>query len=92
MPRAAFETPRPFRPPAPTPQAQPLGAIALQEATLVLATIMRRFHLRLAPGSAVWPLQRVTLRPRGGLPMRIAARRPDRAAAEPARESRVHAG
>ena len=167
MPRAAFETPSPFRPPAPTSQAQPLGAIALlrtlrdnpleawtrahfdqpivtarlpfgavvvvsdpgvfdptrflpparetidryaylpfgagpricigatfalQEATLVLATIMRRFHLRLAPGSAVWPLQRVTLRPRGGLPMRIAARRPDRAAAEPARESRVHAG
>ncbi|MEA3022199.1 MAG: hypothetical protein QOK01_1051, partial [Alphaproteobacteria bacterium] len=28
-------------------------------------------------GFAVWPLQRVTLRPRGGLPMLITARNPD---------------
>ena len=70
-----------------------IGAtFALQEATLVLATIMQRFRLELAPGFAVWPLQRVTLRPRGGLPMRITARLPDRAGAEPAREQPVHAG
>jgi hypothetical protein len=31
----------------------------------------------LAPGYSVWPRQRVTLRPRGGLPMRITARKSD---------------
>jgi cytochrome P450 len=70
-----------------------IGAtFALQEATLVLATVMRRVELRLAPGFAVWPLQRVTLRPRGGLPMRISARKTDRSAAQPGRDARVHAG
>jgi cytochrome P450 len=47
------------------------SAFALQEATLVLATIMRHFALELAPGHAVWPLLRVTLRPAGGLPMTV---------------------
>jgi cytochrome P450 len=70
-----------------------IGAtFALQEATLVLATVMRRLRLRLAPGVAVWPLQRVTLRPRGGLPMLIAARKPDRSAAQPERGTHMHAG
>jgi cytochrome P450 len=68
------------------------ASFALQEATLVLATVMRRFRLQVAPGFAVWPQLRVTLRPRGGLPMRIVARKPGRSAVEPARESRVHAG
>lgn len=49
-----------------------IGSIfALQEATIVLATIMRNFALQLAPGKAVWPLLRVTLRPAGGLPMTV---------------------
>jgi cytochrome P450 len=70
-----------------------IGAtFALQEATLVLATVMRRFRLELAPGFAVWPLQRVTLRPRGGLPMHITARLPDRSTAQSATEPRVHVG
>jgi cytochrome P450 len=70
-----------------------IGAtFALQEATLVLATVMRRFRLRVAPGHAVWPLQRVTLRPRGGLPMRIAARVSDRPAAQPGQAASLHAG
>jgi cytochrome P450 len=70
-----------------------IGAtFALQEATLVLATVMRRLQLRLAPCFAVWPLQRVTLRPRGGLPMRISARMPDRSAAQPERDAPLHAG
>jgi cytochrome P450 len=47
------------------------SAFALQEATLVLATIMRHFALEMAPGHAVWPLLRVTLRPAGGLPMTV---------------------
>jgi cytochrome P450 len=55
-----------------------IGAtFALQEATLVLGTIMRHFRLKLAPGFSIWPLQRVTLRPRGGLPMLITARNPE---------------
>jgi cytochrome P450 len=50
------------------------SAFALQEATLALATIMKNFRLELAPGHEVWPVQRVTLRPRGGLPMVISRR------------------
>jgi cytochrome P450 len=70
-----------------------IGAtFALQEATLVLATLMQRFELQVAPGFAVWPLQRVTLRPRGGLPMRITARSPERSAAQPERDARLQAG
>ncbi len=68
------------------------ASFALQEATLVLATIMRRFQLRLAPGFAVWPVQRVTLRPRGGLPMHLTARRPERLAAQPVRSAHLQAG
>ena len=45
------------------------STFALQEATLVLAAIVRRFSLRLKPGHAVWPTLRVTLRPANGLPM-----------------------
>lgn len=47
-----------------------IGAtFAIQEAVIVLATIMRNFNLELAPGHAVWPEQKVTLKPKGGLPM-----------------------
>jgi cytochrome P450 len=49
-------------------------ALALQEASIVVATIMRHFTLQLAPGHAVWPLHRVTLRPAGGLPMVVRRR------------------
>jgi cytochrome P450 len=45
------------------------STFALQEATLVLAAIVRRFDFRLKPGHAVWPTLRVTLRPANGLPM-----------------------
>jgi cytochrome P450 len=47
------------------------SAFALQEATLVLATIMKNFDAALAPDKQVWPLLRVTLRPADGLPMTI---------------------
>ena len=42
---------------------------ALQEAAIVLATILRRFRLELRPGERVEPIQRVTLRPKHGLPV-----------------------
>jgi cytochrome P450 len=47
------------------------SAFAVQEATLVLSTIVKNFRLQLAPNAKVWPLLRVTLRPAGGLLMRI---------------------
>ena len=47
------------------------SAFALQEATLILATIMKNFDVQLAPGADVWPLLGVTLRPAGGLPLTI---------------------
>lgn len=53
-----------------------IGSVfALQEATLVLANIVKNFRLELAPGAAVWPLLRVTLRPDNGMPMVIRQRR-----------------
>jgi cytochrome P450 len=50
------------------------ASFALQEATIVVATIMRHFTLKLAPDHTVWPVQKVTLRPRGGLPMLVRKR------------------
>ena len=47
-----------------------IGAgFALQEAIILLAAITRHFRLDLSPGHEVRPVQRVTLRPQGGLPM-----------------------
>lgn len=61
------------------------SSFALQEATLVLAVIVRHFNFRMRAGHAVWPSLRVTLRPANGLPM-IIAKRPanDRARSDPA--------
>ena len=52
-----------------------IGAtFALQEASIVVATVMRHFTLELAPGHAVWPVHRVTVRPSDGLPMIVRRR------------------
>jgi cytochrome P450 len=59
------------------------STFALQEATLVLATLVQNFKMRLAPGARVWPQLRITLRPEHGLPMLIAPREPVEALAEP---------
>jgi cytochrome P450 len=49
-----------------------IGAtFAMQEAAIVLATLIRHCRLELLPGHAIWPVQRVSLRPRGGLPMMV---------------------
>jgi cytochrome P450 len=47
---------------------------ALQEATIFLATILRTFQLDLAPGHKVEPIQRITLRPKGGMMMIVRKR------------------
>jgi cytochrome P450 len=44
---------------------------ALQEATIILSSILRRYRLELVPGFAVEPLARITLRPRHGVRMRV---------------------
>jgi cytochrome P450 len=46
----------------------------LSEAVLCLAAIAQRYRLRFAPGARVRPQCRLTLRPRGGLPMLVERR------------------
>jgi cytochrome P450 len=48
------------------------SSFALTEAQPFVATVLQRFHLDLLPGQTVVPEPLVTLRPRSGLPMRIA--------------------
>lgn len=50
------------------------SSFALQEATLVLAKLVQQFEMQLAPATKVWPVQKITLRPANGLPMRITPR------------------
>ena len=47
------------------------SSFALQEATIALACLIRRFEFRLEQAPKVWPLMSVTVRPANGLPMRI---------------------
>ncbi len=52
-----------------------IGAqFALHEAAIVLAHIVRAYRLDLLPGERVAPVQRVTLRPSGGLRLRLRSR------------------
>jgi cytochrome P450 len=50
------------------------ASFSLQEAVIVLAHVIRSSRLDLAEGHVVRPLHRVTLRPEGGLPMRLTKR------------------
>lgn len=63
--------------------AGPRGCIglvfALQEALLAVANIAANFDLEPMAGHEVWPVHRVTLRPRGGLPMTMRKREPAKA-------------
>lgn len=47
---------------------------AMAEAVLVLSAVLARVRVAPAPGHAVLPVQRVTLRPRGGMPLVVAPR------------------
>lgn len=51
------------------------NSFAMLEARLLLATIAQRFTLSLASGQKVEPQARVTLTPKGGLPMMVRERR-----------------
>jgi cytochrome P450 len=62
-----------------------LGSVfALQEAVVAVAAVTRDFELSVAPGHIVWPVHRVTLRPRDGLPMIVRARQAVRGAQDSA--------
>jgi len=52
-----------------------IGAtFAIQEASIIVAALMRHFTLEMAPGHTAWPMLKVTLRPQDGLPMMIRRR------------------
>ena len=50
------------------------AAFALQEAVIVLASVLRHYRLALAPGHDVEPVQRITLRPKNGMKMVLTRR------------------
>jgi cytochrome P450 len=50
------------------------ASFSLQEAVIMLATIVRAVRLDLIEGHEVAPMQRITLRPHNGLPMRLTHR------------------
>ncbi len=54
------------------------NSFAMMEARLMLATIAQQYQMRLKPGQTVALDPLITLRPRGGLHMRIEAREPVR--------------
>ncbi len=47
------------------------GTFAIQEAVIILATLMKHFELLPVPGQKVVPLQRITLRPRDGMRLEL---------------------
>jgi len=51
------------------------ASFALQEAVILLAGVLRDFDLRHVESHAVHPVQRITLRPQGGMPMVLRHRR-----------------
>jgi cytochrome P450 len=50
------------------------AAFAIQEASILLATLMRHYKLEVIPGYIAFPVQKVTLRPVGGMPMVVNGR------------------
>jgi cytochrome P450 len=50
------------------------NGFAMMEARLILATALQRWHLALEPGQQIVPMQLVTVRPKGGMRMRLRTR------------------
>jgi cytochrome P450 len=50
------------------------NSFAMMEAILILATIIQRFHLELAPGQMVKAMASITLRPRDGVKVIVTPR------------------
>ncbi|MFN7009858.1 MAG: cytochrome P450 [Allorhizobium sp.] len=52
-----------------------IGAtFALQEAVIALAVLMRRYRFDVTDETRPWPVQKLTVQPAGGLPMRVTRR------------------
>ena len=51
------------------------NTFALLEAVVILAMALQRYRIELVPGATVTPEPLITLRPRGGVPVRIRSRR-----------------
>jgi len=51
------------------------NSFSLMESVLLLATMARRFRLKLVPGAKIIPVPTMTLRADGGIPMVVTARR-----------------
>ncbi len=52
-----------------------IGAtFALQEAVIALALLLKEFRFDATPSLAPWPVQKLTVQPQDGLPMRVSAR------------------
>jgi cytochrome P450 len=51
-------------------------SFSMQEAAIILAHLMRSFCFEILNNHNVVPVQRITLRPKGGLPMILRRRRP----------------
>jgi len=49
---------------------------AMMEAVLILATVAQRYQLQLQDSRPVVPLPSITLRPQGGVPLKLAPRAP----------------
>jgi cytochrome P450 len=50
-------------------------AFALLEATAILATLLQQVRFESVPGAEPYPVARVTLLPRGGMPLRVSMRK-----------------
>jgi cytochrome P450 len=50
------------------------ASFAMQEAMIILATLMSRYRFDAVPDTKPWPVQKLTTQPDGGLPMRVTAR------------------
>lgn len=54
-----------------------IGAtFALQEAIIALGVLMRTYRFECLPETKPWPVQKLTVQPKDGLPMRVSLRRP----------------
>jgi cytochrome P450 len=52
-----------------------IGAtFALQEAVIALALLLNEFSFEPTPGLNPWPVQKLTVQPQNGLPMRVVRR------------------
>lgn len=56
------------------PRACVGASFALMEMKVIVAMVVQRYRLSLVPGHIVVPESQITLRPRGGLPMRVTPR------------------